>query len=109
MGIWGLDIFDDDLASDIREEFQGYLDEGMDENEAIDEVLSNNDNLLDEPEECGTFILAIGSIAQENEVNNKRINKLLKDLRKKEEYWNYLKEDSKDLYEARMDLLKELI
>ena len=27
MGVWGLDIYDDDLAVDIKDEFQGYLDE----------------------------------------------------------------------------------
>ena len=40
MGVWGLDIYDDDLAVYIKDEFQGYLDEGMDEEEAINEVIS---------------------------------------------------------------------
>ena len=48
MGVWGLDIYDDDLAVDIRDEFQEYLDEGMDESEAINELLLNNDNLLED-------------------------------------------------------------
>ena len=41
MGIWGLDIYDDDLAVDIRDEFQDYLNQGMDENDAINEVIFN--------------------------------------------------------------------
>ena len=78
MGVWGLDIYDDDLAADIRDEFQGYLDEGMDENEAMNEVILNNEDLLEEEEECGTFILTIGLLAKENDISNSKINKLLK-------------------------------
>lgn len=109
MGVWGLDIYDDDLAVDVRDEFQNYLNDGMDENDAIEEVILNNDNLLEEDEESGTFILAIGLIAKENEITNKRINKLIKELKNNKTYWNYLKEDSMELYEVRMDLLRELI
>ena len=108
MGIWGLDIYDDDLAVDIRDEFQEYLNQGMDENDAINEVIFNNENLLEEDEECGTFILTIGLIAKDNEITNSKINKLLRDLKGNKNYWKYLKEDSMELYEARMDLLTEL-
>lgn len=107
MGVWGLDIYDDDLAADIRDEFQGYLDEGMDENEAMNEVILNNEDLLEE-EECGTFILTIGLLAKENDISNSKINKLLKELKRNKNYWKYLKEDSMELYEVRMDLLREL-
>ncbi len=109
MGVWGLDIYDDDLAVDIRDEFQDYLDQGMDENDAMNEVIFNNENLLEEDEECGTFILTIGLLAKENEISNSKINKLLSDLRENKNYWNYLKEDSTELYEVRMDLLRDLI
>ncbi|WP_297714011.1 hypothetical protein [Clostridium sp.] len=109
MGVWGLDIYDDDLAVDIRDEFQEYLEQGMDENDAINEVVFNNENLLEEDEECGTFILTIGLLAKENEVSNSKINELLRDLKENKNYWKYLKEDSIELYEVRMDLLRELI
>lgn len=109
MGVWGLDIYDDDLAVDIRDEFKDYLDQGMDENDAMNEVIFNNENFLEEDEECGTFILTIGLLAKENEISNSKINKLLSDLRENKNYWNYLKEDSTELYEVRMDLLRDLI
>lgn len=108
MGVWGLDIYDDDLAADIRDEFQEYLDQGMDENDAMNEVIFNNENLLEEDEDCGTFILTIGLLAKENEISNSKINKLLRDLKENKNYWNYLKEDSMELYEVRMDLFGEL-
>ncbi|MEN8078244.1 hypothetical protein ABFP60_14855 [Clostridioides difficile] len=108
MGVWGLDIYDDDLAVDIRDEFQGYLDEGMDENEAMDELLLNNDNLLEDEEESGTFILTIGLLAKENEIHNNKIKKLLRELKNNKNYWIYLQEDSMELYEARIDLFREL-
>ena len=108
MGVWGLDIYDDDLAVDIRDEFQEYLEQGMDENDAMNEVIFNNENLLEEDEDCGTFILTIGLLAKENEISNSKINKLLKELKGNKNYWKYLKEDSIELYEVRMDLLREL-
>ena len=108
MGVWGLDIYDDDLAVDIRDEFQEYLEQGMDENDAMNEVIFNNEDLLEEDEECGTFILTIGLLAKENEISNSKINKLLKELKGNKNYWKYLKEDSIELYEVRMDLLREL-
>ena len=108
MGVWGLDIYDDDLAVDIRDEFQEYLHQGMDENDAMNEVIFNNENLLEEDEDCGTFILTIVLLAKENEISNSKINKLLKELKGNKNYWKYLKEDSIELYEVRMDLLREL-
>lgn len=108
MGVWGLDIYDDDLAADIRDEFQEYLDQGMDENDAMNEVIFNNENLLEEDEDCGTFILTIGLLAKENEISNSKINKLLRDLKENKNYWNYLKEHSMELYEVRMDLFGDL-
>lgn len=108
MGVWGLDIFEDDLAVDIRDEFESYLDEGMDESEAIEELLLNNNSLLDDNEESGTFILTIALLAKENEITNNKIKKLLKELKNNKEYWNYLQDDSMELYEARLDLFREL-
>ena len=80
----------------------------MDENDAINEVIFNNENLLEEDEECGTFILTIGLIAKDNEITNSKINKLLRNLKVNKNYWKYLKEDSMELYESRMDLFMEL-
>ncbi|EKY28899.1 DUF4259 domain-containing protein [Clostridium celatum] len=109
MGIWGLDIYDDDLAMDIKREFEEYLEQGMDENEALEEVIFNNDSLLEEVEECGTFILVLGVLLKENQITNSKIDKLLRELKNNKEYWNYVRDNSNDLYESRMDLLKELI
>ena len=75
MGIWGLDIYDDDLAMDIKREFEEYLEQGMDENEALEEVIFNNDSLLEEVEECGTFILVLGVLLKENQITNSKIDK----------------------------------
>lgn len=109
MGVWGLDIYDDDLAMDIKREFEEYLEQGMDENEALEEVIFNNDSLLEEVEECGTFILVLGVLLKENQITNSKIDKLLRELKNNKEYWNYVRDNSNDLYESRIDLLKELI
>ena len=80
MGVWGLDIYDDDLAVDIKEEFERYLMEGMDEAEAIDELIASNDNLLDDPQDVGTFVLTVATLARDNDVTSKKVTKMLKAL-----------------------------
>lgn len=108
MGVWGLDIFDDDLAQDIKAEFEGYLDEGMDESDAVEEVLTNNESLLEDSQDMGTYILAIASLAAENNVVNKRVKRLLRILENDKEYWVSLKEEFEELYQSRKDLLRDL-
>ena len=109
MGVWGLDIFDDDLAVDIKEEFEHYLMEGMTEEEAIDELISSNDNLLEDINDMGTFVLTVATLAKENDVKSKKVTKMLKSLHRNSEYWNELKENQEELYDARRDLLRELL
>lgn len=109
MGVWGLDIYDDDLAVDIREEFRSLLDEDMEADEAIEAILLNNEDILDDNEDRGTFILTVGVLCKENEVNNKKVIRLLKNLKSDRYYWDYIKDDSIELYEARIDLLNDLL
>ena len=109
MGVWGLDIFDDDLAVDIKEEFEHYLMEGMTEEEAIDELISSNDNLLEDINDMGTFVLTVATLAKDNDVTSKKVTKMLKSLHRNSEYWNELKENQEELYDARRDLLRELL
>lgn len=109
MAVWGLDLFEDDLARDIKEEFEHYLMEGMDEEEAIEELIASNDNLLEDPQDMGTFVLTVAVLAKDNDVTSKKVNKLLKALHRNSEYWNELKETQEELYEARKDLLRELL
>ena len=94
---------------DIKEEFERYLMEGMDESEAIDELIASNDNLLDDPQDVGTFVLTVATLAKDNDVASKKVTKMLKALHRNSEYWNDLKENEEDLYEARKDLLRELL
>ena len=98
-------------------EFQKYIAcicEGTAERVIMNLLLDNDklnfvrEDLLEEEEECGTFILTIGLLAKENDISNSKINKLLKELKRNKNYWKYLKEDSMELYEVRMDLLREL-
>ena len=109
MGVWGLDIFDDDLAVDIKEEFEHYLMEGMTEEEAIDELISSNDNLLEDINDMGTFVLTVATLVKDNDITSKKVTKMLKSLHRNSEYWNELKENQEELYDARRDLLRELL
>ena len=83
--------------------------EGMDEAEAIDELIASNDNLLDDPQDVGTFVLTSATLARDNDVTSKKVTKMLKALHRNSEYWNDLKENEEELYEARKDLLREFL
>ena len=109
MGIWGLDIYDDDLAKDIRSEFEGYLDDEYEQEEAIEEIINSNEELLQDSEYKGTFILTVSLLAKEYDVSNNTVKSLLHGLEKCDEYWDYLRDNSMELYEARFDLMKELM
>ncbi len=109
MGIWGLDIYDDDLAKDIRSEFEGYLDDEYEPEEAIEEIIASNEELLEDSEYRGTFILTIALLAKDNDINSNRVKVLLQQLEKYDEYWEYLKENSMQLYEARYELMRDLM
>lgn len=108
MGVWGLDIFDDDLAQDIKAEYESYVEDGMEETDAIEEILSNNESLLEDPQDMGTYILSIASLAAENNVVNNKVKRLLKILESNRKYWAVLKEEYEELYQARIDLLRDL-
>ncbi len=109
MGIWGLDIYEDDLAKDIRSEFEGYLDDDYEPSEAVEEIIASNEELLEDSEYKGTFILTIALLAKDNDVNSNKIKGLLQQLEKYDEYWEYLKENSMQLYEARFELMRDLM
>ena len=109
MGIWGLDIYDDDLAKDIRSEFEGYLDDEYEPEEVIEEIITSNEELLEDSEYKGTFILVISLLAKEHDVSNNKVKNLLHELEECDEYWDYLRDNSIQLYEARFELMRDLM
>jgi hypothetical protein len=66
MGTWGVDIFDDDLALDLKGEYAEILDSGLSHEATAETLAERYQNSLDDPEESGVFWLALASIQLEH-------------------------------------------
>lgn len=62
MGIWGPGIFDDDVALDVRGDFQEVLDRGGAPDAAADQVLANYQDSLDDIDDVPVVILALAAL-----------------------------------------------
>lgn len=61
MGVWGTGVFEDDSASDIRENYRDYLGEGLSGPQATARVLEDFRSLLADPEQGGVVWLALAA------------------------------------------------
>jgi len=109
MGTFGLDIFEDDLALDIKDMFQALEEEGQTVETIIEMVLEEFEDSLEDFDEGITVVLALTSLASEKGGINETLKKLLNDAASNNEYWDYLKEESEELYESRHKLLAEFL
>jgi hypothetical protein len=73
MGAWGPDIFADDLACDIREEFRDLIAEGLSPEDATTKLQSEYD-LEDDPDQRPLFYLALAATQW-------KLGRLLDDIR----------------------------
>ncbi len=55
MGTWGTGVFDNDLASDVRGEYQELLEDGTDDAAATQEVLRSFAHAVDDPDNSACF------------------------------------------------------
>src|SRR5579863_6139142 len=62
MGVWGSGIFQDDTASDIREDFRDHLGNGLSGPEATERILAEYKSLLSDPQEAGVLWLALSAV-----------------------------------------------
>lgn len=61
MGTWGVGIFSDDLAADIRDGYRDHLGDGLSGPDATDRVLAAHAEALDDPEEGPVAWLALAA------------------------------------------------
>ena len=61
MGVWGTGIFQDDTASDIREDFKAYLGDGLSGPDATARILAEYQSSLADPHEAGVVWLALAA------------------------------------------------
>ncbi|SHJ10024.1 protein of unknown function [Clostridium amylolyticum] len=109
MGIWGIDIFEDDLALDIKDMFEELVESGESIESAVSIVLEDFEESLEDFDEGATVVLALCELAAEKGNITEDLKSELSRLSSNNEYWNYLREESEALYEARRGLLNKLI
>lgn len=61
MGTWGIAIFSDDTAADVRDEWRDYIGEGLSGQQATDKLLENWSAALDDPDDGPVFWLALAA------------------------------------------------
>jgi hypothetical protein len=66
MGAWGIDIFEDDLALDLKEEYEEILNSGLSHEVATKTLMEHYQEVLEDSEESGVFWLALASIQLEH-------------------------------------------
>jgi len=67
MGAWGIDIFDDDFALDVKGDYEDILDSGLSHEVATKTLIDRYQEVLEDPEEAGVFWLALAAIQLEQD------------------------------------------
>lgn len=67
MGAWGANIFDDDFALDLKEEYEDILGSGLSHEIATKTLTERYKDALQDPEESGVFWLALATIQLEHD------------------------------------------
>ncbi len=62
MGAWGIGIFQDDTACDIRDDYKDYLGDGLSGPEATARILSEYKSSFADPDESGVAWLALAAV-----------------------------------------------
>jgi len=62
MGVWGTDIFQDDTASDIRQDYKDHLGNGLSGPEATTRILAEYKSSLDDPHEAPVVWIALVAV-----------------------------------------------
>lgn len=61
MGAWGVAIFSDDLAADLRGDFRDLIGDGLTSSEATDRLMAEYASSLDDPDEMPVFWIALAA------------------------------------------------
>ena len=107
MGAWGTGLYQDDDTCDIKDEYLIYLRIGMSNEEALEELIESNEELIEDEEIGQLFWLALadtqwkyGRLTKEVKEKALEVINSGKDL----ERW----EEDKKLYEKRKKVLEDL-
>ena len=59
MGVWGVKIYQDDVTLDVRDEYKDKLHRGKTKEEALEEILEDNQETIEDEEESPLFWIAL--------------------------------------------------
>lgn len=59
MSAWGPAIFSDDLACDVRDDYRELIEDGVDDDQAVDTLLGRYSNVVGDPDDGPVFWLAL--------------------------------------------------
>lgn len=78
MGVWSFNIFDDDFALELKDEYAEILCSGLSHGVATQALIERHQDELEDPEESGVFWLTLASIQLEHDalVNDVKTNAL---------------------------------
>ena len=80
MGVWGPKIYDNDIALDVKDEFEDLYNKGQDVKKITEQLIEANAEWLSDPEEAQFFWLALADVQW-----NKGV--LLSEVKKQAIYW----------------------
>jgi hypothetical protein len=61
MGTWGISLFSDDTACDVRDSYREYLEDGLSAEEASAKTIEEYRSSLDDPDEATIFWMALAA------------------------------------------------
>src|SRR5437868_15010504 len=59
MGTWGVAVFSDDLAADLRDDFRDLIGEGLSSTEAVEKLLASHASSVKDEDERPVFWIAL--------------------------------------------------
>lgn len=111
MGTWGNGIKDNDTSSDIYDDFFELYNEGKYPDEISKQLLSENQELIEDPDDCNNFWFALALAQWETKSLDPEVFKKVKDIIDSEvdlKVWKELEADASDIKKRKVILLKFL-
>ena len=107
MGTWGTKLYENDLALDLKEEYIEKLKKGIENKEALEQIKQEYKEEIEDNDEETVFWMVLADTMwnlgkMTDEVKNKALQSIKKDLKK----WEQESENSKDVVKREKELEK---
>ncbi len=68
MGTWGPKLYEDDLAQDIKEEYEALVEEGKTNKEAIEEICLRYKKEIEDTDERSVFWMVLADVLYNHKI-----------------------------------------